>query len=328
MTPAMPTGVSSPSQMRQSSPVSPSPRPRTPTVRRTPSRVSTTSPASRAPHAETAAGEERKVVGVGGLTQLEHDVVGRVDHVVDRPHAGEEQPLGHPPRRRPHRDAVQDGHGQARAEVGRLHRRGCCPLDGMTARLGSRGFGHLEGEMQSVGEVAGDARDAPRIRAVALDRDVEDHVTFQADRLQEWRSGLARRVRPEDHQPVAVVAEAQLAARAQHPVRGDPAQLPAGDRLLGLREERADRRERHAVADIEVARAAHDLEWLGTGVDDDQADPVGTLDGTNLEDSAHDDLAQALPHVLDALDDEPEVVERSPQQRRGRRGTGRNHGAS
>ena len=117
----------------------------------------------------------------------------------------------------------------------------------------------------------------------------------------------------EDHQPVAVVAEAQLASRAQHPVRGDAAQFPAGDRLLGLREERADRRERHAVADIEVARAAHDLERLGTGVDDDQADPVGTLDRTNLEDSAHDDLAQALPHVLDALDDEPEIVERSPQ---------------
>ena len=44
ITPAMPTGVPSASQMRQSSPVSPRLRPRTPTVRVAPSSVSTVSP--------------------------------------------------------------------------------------------------------------------------------------------------------------------------------------------------------------------------------------------------------------------------------------------
>ena len=44
MMPPMPTGVPSASQMRQSSPVSPRLRPRTPTVRSTPSSVTTVSP--------------------------------------------------------------------------------------------------------------------------------------------------------------------------------------------------------------------------------------------------------------------------------------------
>ena len=84
MIPPMPTGVPSASQMRQSSPVSPRLRPRTPTVRSTPSRVSMRLARAGPAHREAAAGQQRDVVGVGGLPELEHDVVRGVDHVVDR----------------------------------------------------------------------------------------------------------------------------------------------------------------------------------------------------------------------------------------------------
>ena len=98
MIPPMPTGVPSASQMRQSSPVSPRLRPRTPTVRSHAverlDRLARPGP----PDARARARQERQVVGVGGLAQLEHDVVRRVDHVVDRAHAGQQQPLGDPTR--------------------------------------------------------------------------------------------------------------------------------------------------------------------------------------------------------------------------------------
>ena len=76
MTPAMPTGVSSPSQMRQSSPGIAEPPP-----------ADAHGPlhavegldhfaGARPAHPKASAGQEREIVGMRGLAQLEHDVVG------------------------------------------------------------------------------------------------------------------------------------------------------------------------------------------------------------------------------------------------------------
>ena len=88
MIPPMPTGAPVASQIRQSWPVSPRPGPGRPSVRSTPSRVVTVSPAAARRTSEPAAGQPVEVVGVGGLAELQHHVVGGVDHVVDRAHAG------------------------------------------------------------------------------------------------------------------------------------------------------------------------------------------------------------------------------------------------
>ncbi len=50
-----------------------------------------------------------------------------------------------------------------------------------------------------------------------------------------------------------------------------------------------------------VSRVAH--------VDDHAADAVGACDGRYLENLGHHDVAEPLPHPLDALDDEAEGVE-------------------
>ena len=52
------------------------------------------------PHDEARPRQLSQVVGVGRLPQLEHDVVGGVDHVVDGAHAGQRQAPGDPLRRR------------------------------------------------------------------------------------------------------------------------------------------------------------------------------------------------------------------------------------
>ena len=51
----------------------------------------------------------------------------------------------------------------------------------------------------------------------------------------------------------------------------------------------------------------------GAGVDDDQANPVGAVDGVNLVDARHDDVAEAFADVLDPLDDEPKVIQGGAQ---------------
>ncbi len=262
MIPPMPTGVPSASQMRQSSPVSPRLRPCSPVVRSHAveglDRLAGPGPA----HNEAWSGQERQVVGVGGLAELEHDVVGGVDDVVDRAHARQQQALCDVAGRRADRDVAQDGHREPRAEVGRLHRRAGHLLHRLAARSGRGGLGQREGQLQPTGQVAGDPRNAPGIGAVALDGNVEDGVDAETERLHDRRPRLARRLVAEDQQAGPVVGEAELLARAEHAVGGHAPQLALTD-LEAPGQDGPDRRQRHPVPHLEVGGAAHDLEWFG-----------------------------------------------------------------
>ena len=53
-----------------------------------------------------------------GLTELEHHIVGGVDHIVDRPHPRECEATLEPCRRGSHLDVLEDGHAEARAQFG------------------------------------------------------------------------------------------------------------------------------------------------------------------------------------------------------------------
>ena len=76
-----------------------------------------------------------------------------------------------------------------------------------------------------------------------------------------------------------VVAEAELARRAEHPVGPDAGHLAAAD-LHPVGHGRADGGQGHEVASRHVERAAADLQRLAVaGVDDDLVDLVGALDG-------------------------------------------------
>ena len=52
-----------------------------------------------------------------GLAEVEHDVVGHVDDGVDRAHPGQRQPAGHPGRGRAVGHPLENGGGEARAEI-------------------------------------------------------------------------------------------------------------------------------------------------------------------------------------------------------------------
>ena len=314
MTPAMPTGVSSPSQMRQSSPVSPRPRPRTPTVRCTPSRVSIDLAGSRPTHSKASAGQEREVVGVGGLAQLEHDVVGRVDHVVDRPHAGEEQPFepptrGEGPTVTPLRTVtVKRGHRSVDSTTAVATRSTGRPLGS-----GAGGSGISNGRcnrlarsraipamLQASGRLPSTvmSNTTSRSRPSASSSGVPGSPGISASRISSpSESSLRPSSVPEQSMPLDVTP--RIVTR----VIGSSAfgrSVPTGAR--GTRSPTSKFRAPHTISSGSRA-----------GIDDDQADPVGALDGPDLEHSAHHDVAEALADVLDALDDQPQIVEGGPQ---------------
>ena len=75
---------------------------------------------SSPPDQDPPAAEEGEVVGMVGLADVEHDVVGDVDDGVDGPHARQGQPPGHPGRRRAPGYALEDGGGEPGAQVAAL----------------------------------------------------------------------------------------------------------------------------------------------------------------------------------------------------------------
>ena len=139
---------------------------------------------SRGADAQAVARQLVEVVGMGGLAELEHDVVGSVDDVVDGPHPGQGEPARHPRRRGPDLDTGEDAGGEAGTEIVVHHldgdRRG---IDLDRAKLGWVGYG--EGQPQAGGEVTGHPGHAPRVGPVGLDGDVVDDVGDDPERLDE-----------------------------------------------------------------------------------------------------------------------------------------------
>ncbi len=80
-----------------------------------------------------------------------------------------------------------------------------------------------------------------------------------------------------------VVAEAELARRAQHALGDDAANLAAFDREVAG-QHRADARERDDHAGRDVGRAAHDAELTVAEVDVGEPDPVGVGVRDDVED--------------------------------------------
>ena len=116
----------------------------------------------------------------------------------------------------------------------------------------------------------------------------------------------------EHHESPVVVAQSQLARRAQHAVGGDAAHLATGD-LEAAGQDRAHRRQRHVVAEVDVHRATHDLQRPVAGVDDHESNAVRALDRANLVDARDHHVLESLADVLDAFDDQAEVIEDQAQ---------------
>ncbi len=169
-----------------------------------------------------------------------------------------------------------------------------------------------KGSRESGRQVTSDTLDAPRVGTIALDADVKDHVRRDAERVEESLAHARGDELIEDHESEVIVAQTQLAGRAQHPVTGDAAHL-APDDLETARQHGADGREGHVIATFEVRGAADDFERPVAGVDRDEAHAVGALDRTDLVDACDDDVLESRAHQIDSLNYQSEVVEDEAQ---------------
>jgi hypothetical protein len=208
------------------------------------------------------------------LADREHHVVGDVDDVVDRPLSRRDQPLAQPERRRANLDVLEDARGEAQADVGVGDLDARVVLRAVAAgRLGVGGCRVLA--QRSAGrrvDLTCDPVDRQAVGSVRRDLELERLVGDRQD-IGERRAGGERVA--EDHDPLVLVAQAQLVLGADHPVRLDAAQLGLAElRAVGHR--RAGQRDRHRLAGGDVRCAADDRARL-TGADVDRADlqPVG-----------------------------------------------------
>ena len=257
---------------------------------------------------------------MGRLAELEHDVVGGVDDRVDRPHPGQGQPA-HDECRRGHVGDSREHFGdEPVAQLGRQHLYGGVRAGRLGALLDD-GFGQLEGQAEAGGDVAGDAGDAQAVRPVALDGEVEHDVRLVGgpevvgEREPELepgpghRLGIGGTVVAENQDARLVLRQAQLAARAQHPVGGDAPHPALLDAELA-RQHGADRCEGDNVAHGEVPGPANHLDWFrASRVDHDAPDLVRLRDRRDLQHPGQHDVAQAFADVFDALHDQAESVE-------------------
>ena len=175
------------------------------------------------------------------------------------------------------------------------------------------GCGKVSGRSNRAARSRANACHTQAVGAVALDGEVEHDVGREpgAQVVGERAPDLEVRVlaRPEHQDPLVVLGQPELAARAQHPVRDHATQPPLLDLELP-RQHGAHRGERNHVAGLEIPGAADDLDrFAPAGVDDDAADPVGLRDGGDLEHTGEHNLPQTLADPLHAFDDKTERVE-------------------
>ena len=244
-------------------------------------------------------GEQRTVVGVVGLAQLEHHVVGHVHHVVDGSHAGRDQTLGHPLRRRSQLHPGQHPGEEPATQVGGLDVHTAQAV-GRFARLVDGEGGHAERHPLVRGQVPCDAHDAERVGSVRQRVELVHHVARDAERLGDRgpRGGCVG----QDQDPGVVVTQLHLTGRAEHAVALLAAQLAPGD-LHAAGHHGADGRQWHQVTGDHVRRAAADLQRHAVaGIHVDQADAVGVGVLADLQHAGDDDAVEALAEQRDRLE--------------------------
>ena len=127
-----------------------------------------------------------------------------------------------------------------------------------------------------------------------------------------------RQARRQDQDAAVLVAQAELARRAEHAVRPLAPQLAPLD-LQAVGHHGAERGQRHEVADRHVERAAADLQRLAVaGVDVDELDAIGLRVAAQRQHLGHDDAVDRLADDVDLLDGEAEAAHRVGQRVDGR----------
>ena len=253
---------------------------------------------------DPAAADIPHIIGVHRLAGLQHDEVGDVDDVVDAADPGRAEAFLHPLGRRADPEVFDHPADVPRAEVKVLHLDRDFVMD-IAAGGGVMGLGAVEGLAEDDRDLPGDAEDRVAVGAVGEDRKVDDDVV-QTEKLPHIGAGLRLAFQQQDavdfSPGVIPFFQAELFARAHHPVGGEAAELAPLDvgavREMGVVEGAGDVR-----TDGDVLGAGDDLHRLFPA-DIHLADPelVGVGMVLHRDDLAGNDVVHRLTEVFHFLD--------------------------
>ena len=237
-----------------------------------------------------------------GLAELEHHVIGHVDHRAYGPHPGQSEPARHQWRHHRIGHPFYDRASETGAQAGgvSVHRHPG-PFDALADHVARLGDG--EGGAQAGGEIPGHAGHAQAVAPVGAHLEVEDDVLAEAEHVRQCLAGLAGTGRQKVYgRGRAFGPEAELESGAEHPVGPLPPQL-APSYLQAAGHDRAQGGQGDQVARLHVERATADLQRLAVaGVNVDEMDPVGGGVGPGGEDLGDDDARQDRAYFLRTLD--------------------------
>src|SRR5690606_1318609 len=162
------------------------------------------------------------IEGVQRLADLEGDVVGHINDIVDRALADQLQPALHPPRRWLHRRIAQQRQREPLIVFRVFDPDECLSLDGRAFHDDAvRRIAHLFAEQR--GDFARDADDAEAAGQIGRQVDVEDDI---AEDVSERRTRHIRLVVFQNEDTLMFVRNAEFFFRADHAAIGDAAQRP------------------------------------------------------------------------------------------------------
>ncbi len=214
-------------------------------------------PRVRAPDDDRATREQVQVERVQRLPDLEHRVVRRVHDGGDRPHPGGGEPRLDPERRGHGRDVLDEPREVPRASRSGPRPRPTRRLDGLLGGLGDRRVRAARAASRSPPRPLARCRARTGGRAGSSSISRSSTTSSSPNAAFDVRAG--RGVRRQDQDPRVVGGDAELAGRAEHPVRDDAADLARRERLGQGRDPGARPRERDEVAGPHVPDADDDL---------------------------------------------------------------------
>jgi hypothetical protein len=169
--------------------------------------------------AASALDEQIVVEGVQRLAPFEHDEVGDVDDVADRPHAGVQQPALHPARCQANRDVLDERRRITSAERRVVDADSNLSVDRLSGGLHPRGrqLERLPGDRRHLAGHADHRQTTCHIR---------QHIDFEHDVAHEIGQGRAdRRVGFQEDDALVLLGDTELQQRADHRIGRDAANL-------------------------------------------------------------------------------------------------------
>ncbi len=228
------------------------------------------------------------------LSGREHHVVGDVDDVRDRALAGRHQPLLQPQGRGTDLHILEDARGEAQADLRVDLDRGVVVDRVASAGLGV-GLGRVLGQ-RCAGhrmQISRDPVDAHDVRPVGRYLELQ-HLVGYRQVIGERRAD--REALREHHDPVMVLADADLVLGEDHPGRRHPAQLGLAERAA-VGHHRTRQRHGHGLTRRHVGRAGHDrLRLAAPDVHCVDVEPVGVRVLPGCEDTAREERRR-VPHA-------------------------------